>query len=322
MNIKNLIVEYCNSIGLDTVGFTKCRVFYELYDYYKYRNLNSLNNEFEEKDEKKRINPYIYIKGGRTIISIAFPYLFKKNLEDDIGFSLYTKGEDYHRVVNKYLKKICCFIKSIGGKAEAFVDSNALPERYIAELCGIGFIGRNGSLITKKYGSYVFLGEIITDLEVEYDNVMNCNCGNCSICIKNCPTGALRSKNYNICMSYITQKKQVEDNWLLKFGGRLFGCDVCQNVCPYNINVSFSVIQEFHPFNFMENVDLGEIVNMDNKTFRRKYANTSCGWRGKNILIRNGIINAFVLKKQVEIKNIRSPYVKYYYNRLLELLNL
>ncbi|WP_446898366.1 tRNA epoxyqueuosine(34) reductase QueG [Clostridium sp. LBM24168] len=322
MTVKDSIVDYCNSIGLDTVGFVKCRIFYELYDYFKCRSLNLTLNEFEEKDEKKRINPHIYMEGGKTIISIAFPYLFKKNCKGDINFSLYTMGEDYHRVVFKYLNKICSFIESIGGRAVALVDSNALPERYIAKLCGIGFIGRNNTFITRKYGSYVFLGEIITDLDVEDDDILDYGCGSCDLCLKACPTGAIGKNNYNICMSYITQKKHIEDKWIFKFGGRLFGCDVCQNICPYNKNVFFSNIPEFAPLDFMENIDLNEIINMDNNIFRQKYGRTSCGWRGKNIIIRNGLINALVLDKKVEIKDIRSPYVKYYYNRLLELLNL
>lgn len=323
MNYRNAVLNYCRKIGLDTVGFTECRTFYELYDYFKFRNSNLLSSEFEEKDEKKRISPHIYMEGGKTIISIAFPYLFNYKLNNDIGFSLYTRGEDYHKVVFKYLNKICSFIESFGGKAVPLVDSNAIPERYIANLCGIGFIGKNNMLITEKYGSYVFLGEIITDLQFEYDKVLQSRCGDCNICTKSCPTGAIcKEKNTNLCMSYITQKKYVEDEWILKFGGRLFGCDICQSVCPYNKNISFSNISEFKPFDFMENINLHEIVNMDNKLFKEKYAKTSCGWRGKNLIIRNALINSLVLNKKTEIQDIRSPYIKDYYNRLLKLLKL
>ena len=107
---------------------------------------------------------------GKTIISIAFPYLHD-GVYNSNGFSLYTRGLDYHRVVKSYLDKICEFIEKIGGKAMSFVDSNTLPERYIAYLSGIGFIGKNNMLITKKYGSFVFLGEIITDLDIDTKDI-------------------------------------------------------------------------------------------------------------------------------------------------------
>ena len=129
-----------------------------------------LENEFEETDIEKRINPMWYMERGKTIISIAFPYLWVENNIEN-GFSKYTKGLDYHRVVKKYLDKICDFIKSKGGEAISFVDSNTLPERYIAYLANIGFIGKNNMIITEKYGSYVFLGEIITDLELANEEI-------------------------------------------------------------------------------------------------------------------------------------------------------
>ncbi|WP_058952748.1 tRNA epoxyqueuosine(34) reductase QueG [Clostridium tyrobutyricum] len=323
MNYKNKLIEFCRKIGIDTIGFTECRIFCELYNSFKFRRLNSLSNEFEEKDENERINPFVYMKEGKTIISVAFPYLFNRNTKDNIGFSLYTRGQDYHKVVFKYLNKICLFIESMGGKAVPLVDSNMLPERYIAKLCGIGFLGKNNMLITKRYGSYVFLGEIITDLALGNSEILQSQCGDCSICLKACPTGAIRDKkNSNKCMSYITQKKHIEDEWILKFRGNLFGCDICQNVCPYNRKVLFSNIKEFKPFEFMEDVNLSEILSMDNKIFRQKYAITSCGWRGKNIIIRNALINSFISGRNITIKNIRSPYVQDYYNRLFKLFKL
>lgn len=324
MDCKREILNYCHSIGLDTVGFTKCRVYTELEGYLCFRKENLLESEFEEKDIKKRINSCEYMDGGKTIISVAFPYLFKKDhIQKDIKFSLYTRGKDYHKVVEAYLKKICGYIESLGGKTRYFVDSNFLPEGYIAFQSGIGFIGKNNMLITKRYGSYVFLGEIITDIEVESDIPLKSKCGNCSLCQTACPTGAIcGNRDSNKCMSYITQKKNVDSKWFPIFQGRLFGCDTCQEVCPYNGDIIYSNIEDLRPFNFMERVDLNEIVNIDKSTFIEKYYNTSCGWRGKNIIQRNAIINALMLGKNVEIKNIKSSYIKDYYNRLLHVLKL
>ncbi|AVP54887.1 (Fe-S)-binding protein [Clostridium tetani] len=323
---KKLILDYCKDLGLDTVGMTDVRKINELEDYLVYRKEKGYENEFEEENIEKRINLGKVCNWGKVIISIAFPYMFNFKFEDGVYFSKYTQGRDYHKVVGEYLKKICCFIESLGGKAEYFVDSNCLPERYIAKLCGIGFIGKNNMIITEKYGSYVFLGEIITDLPLPKDNEKNNKCGQCDLCLKACPTKSIKEKesNPNICLSYLTQKKDLEDMWLDKLKGRLFGCDTCQRVCPFNREVEKSPLMELKPLDCMTNVHLEELISLNNKMFKDKYATSSCGWRGKNILIRNALINEFYYNKDgtLEGKNFNSPYIKDYYSRLLKLHNL
>ena len=325
MDIKEQIVKYCNGLSLDLIGFTPCREFSELREFYKYRKENNLENEFEESDIEKRINPNHYMEEGKTIISIAFPYLYEKSYGNN-GFSIYTKGLDYHNVVKSYLDKICDFIEGIGGKAISFVDSNTLPERYIAYLSGIGFIGKNNMIITKKYGSFVFLGEIITDLHIDLrDNkqLENTPCIDCDRCYKACPTNSINEtkKNCNICMSYISQKKDIDDEFLHLMKGRIFGCDSCQLSCPCNHNISYSNIEGFKPLNFMkETIDTDDLISLDNKEFKETFKTTSCGWRGKNTLIRNALIKRyFVEKKDIDGYNFQSPYLKAYKNRLLML---
>lgn len=320
MNYKEAIINCCNKLGIELIGFTKCRVFEELRESYINRKAHGLENEFEERDVEKRINPFLYMKEGRTLISIAFPYMYDRKNNSEVYFSKYTLGMDYHKVVGKYLKDLCEFIESLGGKADYFVDSNALPERYIAYLSGIGFIGRNNMLITEKYGSYIFLGEIITDLEIEEDIPKECKCKECNLCIRACPTKALKGDkdNPNICLSYVTQKKDINDEEMAKLKGRLFGCDTCQDVCPYNKEIEFSQLEEFKPYEFMKKIDYEEILNMSKKEFNEKYKETSCGWRGKNIIQRNMIINLHNLKRLENGLRFNSPYVKEYYNILLK----
>ncbi|MGL5352293.1 MAG: tRNA epoxyqueuosine(34) reductase QueG [Clostridium sp.] len=298
MELKVKIQDYCERLGLDTIGFIKCRKFNELSEFYSNRKALGLENEFEEKDIEKRINPNIYMENGKTIISIAFPYLHNTKYEDN-GFSVYTRGQDYHRVVKSYLNKICEYINTLGYEAIALVDSNSLPERYIASLAGIGFIGKNNMIITKKYGSFVFLGEIITNLEVEcndlgeFENINKFKeCGNCEVCYKACPTKAINKtrKNCNICVSYLTQKKELEDKYINLLKGRVFGCDSCQDTCPYNNNVVYSNIEEFKPFLFMNENNTEFLANISNKEFKEKFLKTSCGWRGKKVLKRNANI--------------------------------
>lgn len=322
VNYKEKIIDYCKNLSLNIIGFTKCRIFTELKELYENRKEKEFENEFEIQDIEIRINPFYYMEDGKTIISIAFPYLYDKEQKDNIYFSKYTLGKDYHQVLSMYLNNICEYIKSLGGKAMYFVDSNALPERHIAALSGMGFIGKNNMLITKDYGSYVFLGEIITNLTIEEDEPLNQECDSCNLCLRACPTKAISAfstnNNSNVCLSYITQKKEIESDYFSKFNGRIFGCDTCQNVCPYNRDIQYSNIKEFKPFDFMKNVILEELIYLDNKAFREKYKNTSCGWRGKNIIIRNAIINKLIKDKNynIEVKKISSPYLLEYINKL------
>lgn len=324
--VKECILKYCNSLGLDTVGFIKSRKFDELKDFYKWRKEMSLENEFEEKDIEKRINPNIYMEEGKTIISIAFPYLWDKNRSNN-GFSKYTKGNDYHRVVKCYLDKICTYIiEELGGNAINLVDSNSLPERYIAYLSGIGFIGKNNMIITEKYGSYVFLGEIITNLEIDCEDngrlediVKHEQCGKCNNCLKECPTKSLNVNkiNPNICSSYITQKKEITDTEIKLLKGKVFGCDDCQIKCPYNEKAIIGNIDEFKPLEFMSENDLKVYAGINNKFFKEKISRTSCGWRGKNVIKRNAIIKLHDLGEDISGFAGDSPYINDYVNRLL-----
>ena len=324
--LKQQIEEFCKSLGLDIVGFIRCRKFVELIDFYEKRRENNLQNEFEEKDMEKRVNPYLTMEGGKTILSIAFPYYHEEEHTENNGFSVYTKRTDYHKVVRAYLTKICDFIKSLGGKAECFVDSNALPERYIAYLAGVGFIGRNNMLITKKYGSYVFPGEIITDLEVAseeerpYQEISSyTECGDCTRCYSECPTKAINQSrlNPNICLSYLTQKKELSENELRLLNGNVFGCDFCQLKCPYNEKIEANVLEDFKTLNDM-NEDITVFAAMDNKFFKDKISNTSCGWRGKNVIKRNAILRLHQEKKDITGLRGASPYLNAYIDRILD----
>ncbi len=329
MDCKESIMEYARSLGLELVGFSKCRKYTELISNYNARKDRNVRNEFEEEDIGRRVNPFLYMENGKTIVSVAFPYFHGEtdcSGEGKAHFSKYTQGMDYHAAVNHYLEKICARIGELGGKAEHFVDSNSLPERYIASMSGIGFIGKNNMLITRKYGSYVFLGEIITDLEIEEDAPAHNLCGGCSRCVEACPTGSLKQDNPNICLSYIMQKKELEDSWLTRLGGRLFGCDTCQDACPFNWEAERSALECFRPYGFMCNPDPEEIAFMSGSLFRERYRRTSCGWRGKAILQRNALISLFQLEREaadrIRAEDFASPILKDICNRLLRVFKL
>ncbi|ONI45049.1 hypothetical protein AN641_04975 [Candidatus Epulonipiscioides gigas] len=248
-NIDNKLREYIKSLGLDTFGIIR----YEL---------DSLC----------------------TIISIAFPYNHLDTTNNN-GFSIYTKRLDYHKIVRLYLNRICEFLIQNGYSATPYVDSNSLPEKHIAELAGVGFIGKNHLIITKKYGSYVFLGEIITDFVPQIiDFPIKNLCGSCSQCQNACPTNGINDTNK--CISYLTQKKELTQEEINLLQGQIFGCDICQNICPHNKYITKSSIPEFKVLNYMEH-EPSFYTNIDNRFFKNYIKQTSCGWRGKNVIIRN-----------------------------------
>ncbi len=334
------IRNYCKELGLDHIGFMKCRILSELQPYFEYRKAHSLENEFEESSIEKRINPAHYMNDAKTIISIAFPYSFSEHNKDspiiDNGFSLYARGKDYHLVVKQYLEKIKEFLIANGYNAMTFVDSNTLPERYIAYVCGIGFIGKNGLLITKKYGSYVFLGELLTDLEFDSSKDVSpennladisryVHCGTCEICYSNCKTKAIRKSvstkeplthsNPNICTSYITQKKDLTDSEIALLNGKIFGCDDCQLQCPYNRVAKCKGLPDFSPLASM-NKTVNEYATMDNSFFKTEVKRSSASWRGKNIIKRNALLK--LLKEGSNLTPLKtgSPYLQSYINRV------
>lgn len=295
--LKKKIETFCNQLGLDVVGFIPCRRFDELSSFFLMRQEKQWQNEFEEQEIEKRINPNLYLESGKTIISIAFPYYDGKNQTSN-GFSIYTKRMDYHRVVMQYLNQILEYIESLGGTGTCLVDSNSLPERYIAYLAGLGFLGRNNMLITKQYGSYVFLGEIITDLEIDCSDLRTFEdisryeeCNQCNHCLTECPTKSIHMGgcNPNICLSYLTQKKELSDQEASMLKGNVFGCDFCQLQCPYNQQAQYSKLSEFATCEYMEQEEI-VYAEMTNRYFKDYIKQTSCGWRGKKVIQRNATL--------------------------------
>lgn len=320
---KEKIEAFCKSIGLDTVGFIPCRRFDELVPFYNERQQNNLQNEFEERCIEKRISPEDLMPGGRTIISIAFPY-DDGIVSQDNGFSIYTKRLDYHRVVKSYLDKICDYIETLGGTGKGFVDSNTLPERYIAYLAGVGFIGKNNMLITHKYGSYVFLGEIITDLAISCEELRSFDelfeykeCDGCDHCMKACPTQSINNVkiNPNICLAYMTQKKELSNQEMKLLKGNIFGCDLCQKPCPYQQDRTTNVLEEFKTLDYMNDAP-SQYAQMDNAYFKTKMSQTSCGWRGKNVIKRNALIRMYGEGEMIDGFKGDSPYINDYIERL------
>jgi epoxyqueuosine reductase len=295
MNIKSKIIEFGKSIGIDYIGFSDVEFNDEFYKSIRQRRENGHLSGFEESDENIRINTRTLLPEVNTLISIIVPYRTIEVNKDKPYFSKASLGLDYHKIVKEKLELLSSFLyNNFRAKCECYCDIGPLSDREIAKKCGLGFYGKNTNIITKKYGSFVFLGEILTDIYIDRDSELETNCGECELCIKACPVGAIEKPYYinaKKCLSYVGQKKdELSDDEINSLGNRIYGCDTCQDVCPYNSIKEISTIPEFYPEEWNYNLNEEYILNMSNKDFKEKFGKTSSGWRGNKILKRNLII--------------------------------
>ena len=209
--------------------------------------LNSNNQagmSYMENHFDKRLDPRLLVDGAQSVISLLdkyFPETTDK-IEDSYKVSKYAYGEDYHFVVKDKLKQLLEFINDQIGvvNGRAFVDSAPVLERAWAKRAGLGWVGKNANLITKKQGSFYFISELIIDLPLNYDHaIATDHCGSCTACIDACPTNAIKSPHVidsNSCISYLTieLKNEMPTGFEGMFEDWIFGCDICQDVCPWN----------------------------------------------------------------------------------------
>lgn len=190
----------------------------------------------------KRLDPTILVPGAKSVISLLYNYFPEKQQRDDsFKISKYAYGKDYHFVIKDKLKELLTWIQSEVGEVNgrAFVDSAPVLERAWAQKSGLGWIGKNAMLLTKQVGSFYFISELIIDLELSPDGPTTDHCGSCRACIDACPTQAIVSEkviNAEKCISYATieLKNEIPSFYNDKMEDWMFGCDICQDVCPWN----------------------------------------------------------------------------------------
>ena len=214
--------------------------------------MSYMNDHFD-----KRVDPTLLLPGAKSVISLMYNYYTEKKQHDPSApkISIYAFGKDYHKIVKKKLKLLLRYIQDNIGevKGRAFVDSAPVLEKAWAAKSGIGWMGKNTNIIHPKSGSYFFLAELILDLELEYDGPIKDYCGSCTACIDACPTDAI-VKPYVVdgskCISYFTielKDEIIPGDMKGKFGNWAFGCDICQEVCPWNRFSSQHKESEFEP---------------------------------------------------------------------------
>ncbi|MBT2640254.1 MULTISPECIES: tRNA epoxyqueuosine(34) reductase QueG [unclassified Bacillus (in: firmicutes)] len=302
-SLKKDIIEYSKTIGIDKIGFAAPSAFEEMkVRLYRQQELQ-YQSGFEEKDIEKRTEPSLIFDRPKTIISIALAYPSKmktkvvsKKGERRGVFCRASWGTDYHVVLRDRLKKLEEYIVSRvpDARFKSMVDTGELVDRAVAERAGIGWSGKNCSIITPEFGSYVYLGEMITNLPFEPDTPMEDRCGSCNKCVEICPTGALvqgGQLDAQKCIAFVTQTKGfLADEFREKLGNRLYGCDTCQTVCPENKGKDFHFHQEMEPDPEIAKPLLKPLLTMSNRDFKEKFGHVSGSWRGKKPIQRNAII--------------------------------
>ena len=197
---------------------------------------------YMERNFDKRMDTTKLVAGSKSVISLLFNYYPSKEINNDsFKISKYAYGKDYHFIIKDKLKSLLSSMRNEIGEIDGrvFVDSAPIMEKAWAKKSGLGWVGKNTNLISKKTGSFFFIAEIIVDLELEYDGEVTDHCGSCTTCLDACPTDALYEP-YKIdaskCISYFTieLKDQFPNDLKKDFNDWIFGCDICQDVCPWN----------------------------------------------------------------------------------------
>ena len=308
MSLTRDVKEFAHQIGFQLVGISAASHLPDIEAIMAARIREGLMGDlgwFNLERVEKACNPSLLLPSATSVLTLAVPYFVEQPdcYLDSAGpkgrISRYAWSLDYHDIMRKLMQEIEQFLKQSGAGhvgVRAFVDSGPIAEREFARRSGVGWFGKNANVLTPKYGSWVFLGEIVTDLELESDSPLRKSCGNCDRCVKSCPTGAIISP-YTIdasrCISYLTieLKGAVPRRLRPLIGDWIFGCDVCQEVCPVNNNAIaaeeklFPVVEGLGP-----RVDLFEILEMNDDEYRARFRSTPLQRAKKRGLQRNAAV--------------------------------
>ncbi len=238
---------------------------------------------YMENHFDKRLDPTLLVDGAKSVVSLLLNY-FPENpqAEGTYKISKYAFGQDYHYVIKDKLKELLFSIQDKIGEVSgrAFVDSAPVLDKAWAAKSGLGWIGKNSNLLTRKVGSYYFIAELILDLELVYDNPTTDHCGNCTACINACPTEAILAPyvvDGSKCISYFTieLKESIPVEMQGKFDDWIFGCDVCQDVCPWNRFSKPHNEPLFNPNPEMLTMSKKDWIELTEETFKLVFKNSA-----------------------------------------------
>ena len=299
-NIDSLTIDIktkAKTLGFMSCGISKAGFLEEeapKLENWLNKNMNG-EMSYMERNFDMRLDPTKIVEGAKSVISLTYNYYTEKTSKDsNFKISKYAYGSDYHYVIKNKLKDLFEYIKEKTGdiNGRVFVDSAPILERAWAEKSGLGWIGKNTNLISKKNGSFFFLCEIILDLELEYDHIETDHCGSCTACIDACPTNAIVEPyvvDGSKCISYYTieLKNNIPDYAKNTYDEWIFGCDICQDVCPWN---RFSKPHQeplFNPNDEFLSISKNDWIEMTKETFNKVFKNSAIKRAGFDGIKRN-----------------------------------
>ena len=272
-------------IGFHKIGFARAEALTENAEHLRGWLDAGFHGEMKwmEREPEKRSDPRLIFPEAVTVISVAMNYYTPHEHENSVEkgkVSRYAWGDDYHDILKNKLRELFAFIKTLDERAEGkiCVDTAPVAEKVWARRAGLGWIGKHSNLITREYGSWVFLGEILLNLELEYDERVSPDyCGSCTACLDACPTGAITAPyvvDSRRCLSYATIElrafelpAEIEKN----LNGWLYGCDICQDVCPWNRFQKPTEEAGFEPREGNVSADLDEILSLTPERYAERF---------------------------------------------------
>ncbi len=294
--------------GCDLVGVAPIAAFKELEFYPQWLAAGYAGEmEYLQRQLPKRLDPRQILPSAQSVVVIGVNYhtpypLSTESKDRDRGWiSRYAWGDDYHRVLSEKLEKLHHFLEQEAGanyQGKFYVDTGPVLDRVLAKYAGLGWFGKNTNLINQKNGSYFFIGELITNLVLECDAPPPDRCGTCRRCLDACPTDAFPAPyvlDSNRCISYLTIELRgaIPEGLRQPMGSHVFGCDICQDVCPWNRKAPVTKEAAFMPRANAVAPQLAELAAMDENSFRERFKNSPIKrskWRGlmRNVLVALG----------------------------------
>ncbi len=284
-NTVQFIKDTAKKIGFDGCGIASPSVLERDIDYLtkwlaenKHGNIKYLENNIEKKADPRKL-----LGNAQSVITLVQNYYPSKTQDDTASYKIakYAYGNDYHKVMKAKAVELIQELQKKVKTAEfrVFVDSNTILEKAWAARCGLGWIGKNTLLINEKYGSFMFICIILTDLVLDYDEMHEDNCGNCNVCMTACPTGAIEKPyelNASRCISYMTIENNASDfESQNDTHGWIYGCDICQDACPWNKDIPHTNEKAFKPNPELLKMNKLDWEKLDEKNFDKLFKDSA-----------------------------------------------